>query len=652
MKTTGKRSITYGSAWCALVMTALLLAASAAGQSTGAAAPGRAASAATVAPPSPLVGPADEVEVTAFLDGLIPGKLAELHIPGAVVVVVRDGRVLASRGFGVADLGSRSPVDPGRTVFRVGSVSKVVTAVAVMQLVERGAIRLDDDVNLHLRRFRLPETFAAPITVADLLRHTAGLDERHVGMHVRTPAEWVDLGDFLARRMPPRVLPPGEIIAYSDFGMSLAGFLVEEVEGRPFAASMQQLVLAPLGMRSSSFEQPPPPEIAARLATGYGYRGGRPKRYAYDLVEVSPAAALQSNGSDMAALMNALLDGGRVGEARILDPATVAAMLRRQVSHHPALRGRTFGFSEWLERGQRAVFHDGGMPGFTSRLFLLPEHRVGFFLATNGDQFSGAAGLNRELTTAFLERYFPEPPKPAEVTPQPGAEERAARLAGQYRSLHQLSRHTVEKITALEDEVPVENAGAGALRLPFGELVETAPSLYRWKDGASFVAFTPGDRGRPTRMFVGTGAYERLAWWESRPVQVGLLAVLALAFLASAVGAFLGAGSLGVGPPRATGTLLAAASLSNLGFVACFPVAFATVDRWELVYGLPPTMIALLLLPLAAVVLSALLLAATVAAWSHASGSLRARVWCSAFLVAEVAFVLWLRSWNLLGIVT
>ena len=132
------------------------------------------------AAPSEERGPQDPQELSRSLDELLPPQMARWHAPGAVFALVKDGRVLLVKGYGHADLDARRPADPERTLFRVYSVSKAVTATAAMQLVEQGRLSLDRDVNGYLPDPGIPATFPEPITLFNLLTHTSGLDDRYL----------------------------------------------------------------------------------------------------------------------------------------------------------------------------------------------------------------------------------------------------------------------------------------------------------------------------------------------------------------------------------------------------------------------------------------------------------------------------------------
>src|SRR5262249_38754206 len=154
------------------------------------------------------------------------------------------------------------------------------------------------DVNTHLRLFKLPDAFDRPVTIANLLTHTGGFDDRWGGVLAPTEAQMVPLGDYLATRMPPRVMPPGAQFRYSKPGIALAGYVVEVVSGMPFAQYVEQNILQPLQMSHSSYRLPP--QIAQDLATGYEFRNDRYEKVPFDYLNAAPAGALNSTAMDMA----------------------------------------------------------------------------------------------------------------------------------------------------------------------------------------------------------------------------------------------------------------------------------------------------------------------------------------------------------------
>ncbi|HEX2993227.1 MAG TPA: serine hydrolase, partial [Anaerolineales bacterium] len=216
------------------------------------------------------VGITTAAEMEAFLDGVIDSQMKENHVPGAVVTVVKDGVVFLSKGYGYADLETRVPVDPERTLFRPGSVSKLFIWTAVMQLVEQGKLDLNADIN-HYLDFTIPNTFSEPITLRHVLTHTSGFEEVNQDLVALHPEGMLALGEYLAKNLPARVFPPGSVMAYSNYGASLTAYIVERVSGLSFDTYVEQNIFVPLGMDHSTFRQPLPESLSTEMASGYNF---------------------------------------------------------------------------------------------------------------------------------------------------------------------------------------------------------------------------------------------------------------------------------------------------------------------------------------------------------------------------------------------
>ena len=229
---------------------------------------------------SPVNGPDDAREVETFFDELIPKQLREEHLAGATVAVVKDGRIVFAEGYGYSDRERQVPVVADETLFYPGSAGKLFTWTAVMQLVEEGELDLDADVNTYLD-FKIPETYREPITMADLMTHTAGFEEQFAAQLAEDEQDVLPLREFLIRYMPERVYPPGEYSAYSNYGTALAGYVVERVSGEPYERYVTNNILKPLGMEHSAATQPLPADLAADLSKGYHYQDG-----AYDAKDI------------------------------------------------------------------------------------------------------------------------------------------------------------------------------------------------------------------------------------------------------------------------------------------------------------------------------------------------------------------------------
>ncbi len=366
-------------------------------------------------PPSPT-GLSDPREVETFLDGVLSVQLADDHIPGATVAVVKDGRLLFAKGYGSADLQAGKRVSAGKTLFRIGSVSKPFTATAVLQLAEQGKLNLHADVNTYLKTFHIPATYLQPITLAHLLTHTAGFEDRGTGPYARSTRDLEPLGQWLAEHIPARVRPPGELTAYSNYGFTLAGYIVEQVSGIPFGQYVEQHIFQPLGMHSSTFRQPVEDRLSAALSQGYSYSNGVYHPEPFDVIQVAPAGSMSATATDIARFMLAQLQDGRLGNERILQEATANEMQRRQFTNDPRVPGVPYGFDGELSlNSQRLLVKGGDVPGFHSLLALLPEQQVGVFVSYNSE---GGAGALTTFLQWFLDHYYPAP---KETMPPPPA---------------------------------------------------------------------------------------------------------------------------------------------------------------------------------------------------------------------------------------
>jgi CubicO group peptidase (beta-lactamase class C family) len=456
---------------------------------------------ATPAPPSPQAPAASESTVTeppheltaadvhAFLDGFVPMQLERENIAGAVVLVVKDGAILFAKGYGYSDVEKKAPVTVDATLFRPGSISKLFTWTAVMQLVEQNKLDLDRDVNDYLD-FKIPAKFGKPITLRNIMTHTPGFEEqiKDLILEDRAPAS---LKQHLTQHIPDRIFPPGTTPAYSNYGAALAGYIVERVSGRPFHDYVSESIFRPLGMTRSSFAQPLPDELKPLMSAGY--KAGSGKAKSFEIIEEAPAGALAATAADLSRFMIAHLQHGRFENAQILRPETIQQMHSRQFGLSPALNGMCLGFYEEARNGHRIIGHGGDTVYFHSDMHLMLDAGVGFFVSYNSAG-KGQISPRSALWTHFLDRYFPYKPPRVEKLSTADADARA--VAGHYLTSRR-SESTFLKVGALEDSVEVTPDENGAIKIePFkdfnGEIKkwqEIAPLVYRSVNGQDLVAF-------------------------------------------------------------------------------------------------------------------------------------------------------------------
>ena len=371
-------------------------------------------------------------DLEAWLDGYIPPALERGDVAGAIVVVVKDGRVLLQKGYGYADVEARRAFDPEHTLFRPGSVSKLVTWTAVMQQVEQGRIDLDRDVNTYLD-FTIPPHAGRPVTMRNLMTHTGGFEQSFKDLLLTDPAKVVPLGQFLKGHIPSRIFAPGEVPAYSNFGAALAGYIVQRVSGQAFDEYVERQIFEPLGIRHASFRQPLPAEMQSRLAKGYQLASGPPSPYE---IFPGPAGNAVFTGADMARFMIAHLQDGEFEGRRILRAETARLMHDSPLTIvSPAVNRMLLGFDQLNRNGRRVIGHEGDTRVFHSILRLLPDENVGIFVSVNsaGRDEAGRA-IRLDVSDAFIDRYFPRQTPQSALVPEDVARVHAALLVGQYDS--------------------------------------------------------------------------------------------------------------------------------------------------------------------------------------------------------------------------
>ena len=492
--------------------------------------------------------PFTAADAEAWLDGYMPYALHTGDVAGAVVVIVKDGQVLLEKGYGYADIEKRTPVDPKTTLFRLGSTSKLFTWTAVMQLVERGKIDLDADVNRYLD-FAIPPRDGKPVTMRNIMTHTAGFEERLTGLIGVESDGVAPLGEFLRRYIPGRIFPPGETPAYSNYAVALAGYIVAQVSGVSFDDYLDKHLFEPLAMGNSTFRQPLPARFKPNMSKGYP-AGSLPAK-PYEIVGPSPAGSLASTGDDMAHFMIAHLQKGRYGSNQILKPETAEQMHGTALTILPGVNRMLLGFYEDNTNGRRVIAHAGDTQWFHSDLHLFIDDGVGLLISVNSAGKDGAAQSIRNLLFhEFSNRYLPGTVSEPAIDAKTAAEH-AHMIAGRYNGSRRAETSFVSLLYLLQQPTVIDN-GDGTI----GVSTDTSPSgiPLKWREVAAFLWREEGSRdllagrvvdGRVERMSFGDyGAvemYDRVPWSKSAgwwlPTLALSLAALILTGLAWPIGA-------------------------------------------------------------------------------------------------------------------
>lgn len=459
------------------------------------------------------------------LDRLVPEMLSKDRIPGAAVVVVEGGRTVLSRGYGLADTVSGRRVE-ATTPFLTGSLAKVFTAEAVLRLVGQRKLNLRTDVNRYLTSFRIEDTWPGrPVTLENLLTYTAGFDDDLVGLAEEDPATLPTLAESLRDRRPPRVRPPGTVIAYDNYGLALAGHLVEIASGEPYARHVAEHVFAAHRMTGSTAALPHPAAVEERLARGYrpdgdGYVEQKGQYAPWTPSGTGPAVT----PADMA---NYMID--QLGD----DP--VARLMReRHFTADERMPGMGYVLEERPRGGRRLLYKDGDVPGYHNAMALMPDQGFGVYVVLNGDGTSGVgAWAAQRLLGQIVDLRFPTSVAPA---PAPLVTD-VSRHAGSYRSAR-TSHTALTKVATLFSAPAVTANPDGTLTTtglspdperPVQHWVQTAPGLFTERDGQARISF-PRD-GVLVSSALPSEVYERIAWYEAPGLTLPLFATGALALM-------------------------------------------------------------------------------------------------------------------------
>ena len=501
--------------------------------------------------PSPDAVPElTRADLEAWLDGYLPYALDNGDIAGAVVVVVKDGQVLLQKGYGYSDIEKRAPVDPAGTLFRPGSVSKLFTWTAVMQLVEQGKLDLDADLNQYID-FKIPPRDGKPITLRQAMTHTTGLEEQLRALITTRKEGITSLETALKYWVPERIHAPGATPAYSNYATALAGYIVQRVSGEPFDAYIARHIFQPLGMAHSSFSQPLQPALLAKMSKGYDKASdGVPKDY--EFIGLAPAGSLAATGADMGRFMLAHLQDGAYGDARILKAETAQAMHSTGQASVGPLNRMMLGFYETSVNGHRAIAHGGDTTLFHSDLELFLDDGIGLYISMNSNGRDGATGVIRGvLSRSFADRYLPGPKGRAPALDAAQAKLHTQQMVGHYESSRRPQSNFMSLVNMLgQVEVVANEDGTISVPLSMGtngvprKWREVSPYLWQDVDGSDRLAADVVD-GKVTRFTMEPYApimvFERLSTWRSLslPLLVASLSVLLLTVLAWPVSALV-----------------------------------------------------------------------------------------------------------------
>jgi CubicO group peptidase (beta-lactamase class C family) len=581
------------------------------------------------------------------------------ELDSASVVYVNEEGVLLEKSLGYAKPADHLLADPRRTVYQIGSNSKLFVVVAAMQLYEQGKLNLNADIREYVGDIAIRNRFSQPVTMAELLTHTSGIEDRKLGRTQPYEQPLMTLGEFFKRFPPVVSYPPGEQLNYSGNAMTLAAHVVEAISGEPFFEYAEEHIYAPLTMKRSSFRQPLP---------------GALKQDRAEMLDVPPLIKYPEGGmastvDDMSHFLVTLLHGGAYGANRILKQETVQLMLSRHFSPDPAMAGIGYGFFEANLNGTHVWMHSGDYRHI-SVLCLSPERKIAFYLV-----MSLREELHEPLLTSFANDFFKtffSETRSAEPPRAEGAPPDVSALVGTYRD-NAVPNSSIEKF------IQGMLFGDGDARVTFDkvrgvlqfhppgadetiDLIHRDDWLFESRDAKFGITVLFRKTGSAANMFISAGAlgqysFRKIPWfWSQVPQLVLHLAVLSLfgAWLLSMVLACF------IRRLRETWFLKSDVSkgalwnlsmvglLADMGFLLFFALGF-TIPNASMIIGVPAMFKVLPVFSTAACVAILPLPIWLFQVWRRGVWRLGYRVYFTTVVLAAFLFVPLCAYWNLLG---
>lgn len=597
----------------------------------------------------------DSAEVATFVDKVMKSNMDLFKIPGAVISIVKDDKILFSKGYGHSNIEKGVPIDPETSMFRIASTTKLFTWTAVMQLVEQGKLDLDTDVNTYLKSVKIPDTFLKPITLRDLMTHTAGFEEGGMGYQITTDEKELpgSISETLTEHILARVRPPAEVASYSNYGAALAGLIVEEVSGMPYNDYIQNNIFTELDMKYATVQEPIPASLDPYKVLGYAYENkkfvNKPPPFEAGF---RPAGSGSVSALDMAHFMIAHLNDGSYGNKQILKPETTQLMHSPAFQFDKRLPGMALGFSELNVNGQHVISHGGADTQFITELYLVPDEQIGIFVSYSGGRGEEAAA---GMLHSFFDHYFPA--LEAEL-PESSSNiaDSIQKYAGSYKFTRRNFSH-IDKFFSLLTELNVSvsdnqlSIGKGEERMLFVPIEE---NLFQQVGGPNQIAFRTNESGEPTEMmldFLPGLPLERAQLIDQSKFWLSLLGISLILFISVLIGFAFGARRVNkMEKPKKHAVWLLVVT-SGWALITCVLTIteVMNMDTLERLSHIPNSVKIFLIMPIIFVGLTITLLLSTIKIWKDKYWTVFKRMNYTLVVLGAIALSLFFYHWNLLG---
>ncbi|GAA0076558.1 serine hydrolase [Clostridium sp. CTA-5] len=477
----------------------------------------------------------DNKEVQEFMDNFFTSNMQKYKIPGAAVVVVKDGREVFKKGYGYSNLDKKIEVDPDKTLFPAASVSKLFTSTAIMQLYEQGKLDINENVEKYIAPYKIENNYNEIITCANLLTHSSGVDEAsEINGSTRNENDIKSQEYYFDNHKPKVVRESNTASRYSNQGYNLLGYVIEKVSGISYEEYINKNILEPLKMNNTLVRVK-----NDSIATGYEYDDGSfneiPLAYQY----TSGSSGVNATPRDMENFMIGHLNNGEFQGVKILREETSKEMKKKQFTNNEAFPGMGYGFIRSNRNGQEILKHEGGLPGFTTTMFLMPKENLGIYVATNS-----LSPLPFNIEDEFLNQFYPqESSKYSDI--QANFNKDYSKYEGTYRSYDGISKSNIMKIGFLFDktmDLRITDNKDGTLTLKeytsakeenITKLSEIKDGVFAREDGKGDFAFKLDSNGKVIYAFndVSHNSFEKIKFYEGRTFNIVLFTLVILIFI-------------------------------------------------------------------------------------------------------------------------
>lgn len=466
----------------------------------------------------------DSKRLEKYVDEKIEKNMKKYPVPGVAISVVKDGKILFTKGYGYSDVEKKTPVDPESMPFRIGSITKTMTATAIMQLVEQGKVDVNEDINKYLKDIEIKGKDGNTITVHHLLTHTAGFDETLY--YFVSGEKDISLREYVHKSLPKMIEKPGVDSSYNNYGYALLGLIIEDVTGQSYEEYMQKHIFDPLHMKNTTLTIPKNP------VRSYAAKDGKFVEQQAKEINLRPAGSAFSTAPDMANYMMAHLQSGEYKNV-LMNEETSKFMQKRHFTIHPRIAGFSYNFFEDMPRDQhQPIMHGGTLEGFRANLYLIPDEKLGIFISTNSDK---GRLLFTDFFNQFHKDFYPQSyehqlgPK---VTKKSDLEDK---IEGGYRSTRYVHHQEGKLIALLQQpmsKVNVIDDGKIELTLSGKKMIflEEETNLFAEENGPDTIYFykTPDGDTHFTLSSLTMMAYEKVSWSNHAIFKLSVFLILVL----------------------------------------------------------------------------------------------------------------------------